>query len=258
MKQEELKLICENDGYRLLEYNNAKNVIIEDKDGYKYNTNVGSIVRHMGHNILQHNKFALENLKRYVLKKTNSTVSILSTEYVDCKSPVKYICSKHNDYIQESTAEQIINSNTICRYCRSERSTERQAVDANIVRAYIQAHNGRFDHIEIIGHNTRVYYFCNDHIDKGLQSCNWYHPQHRKCICRYCSGRGLSPEEYNSVVQSLNPNIELLSDYVGYDKRMKCRCKVCGHVWSTRAGSLNPVCGLADVRCVVKRELRKQ
>lgn len=35
-----------------------------------------------------------------------------------------------------------------------------------------------------------------------------------------------------------NPNIEILGEYIGYDSKIDCECKICSHKWSTTPHSL--------------------
>ena len=69
-KIQEIREICEKDNYTLLQYNNSKDVWIQDSDGYKYKTSVFALSRHRGHNILQSNPFALDNIKLYVKRQS--------------------------------------------------------------------------------------------------------------------------------------------------------------------------------------------
>lgn len=45
-------------------------------------------------------------------------------------------------------------------------------------------------------------------------------------------------EEFVTELRSINPNIELLSNYIKSDKNILCKCVMCGHIWETIPNSL--------------------
>ena len=45
-------------------------------------------------------------------------------------------------------------------------------------------------------------------------------------------------KNYYQKVSLLHPNIDLISDYCGNTKRIKCRCNICGYEWSAVANTL--------------------
>ena len=119
------------------------------------------------------------------------------------------------------------------------------------IKQYVESHIGIYDHIDFIGKHRTVFYYCKHHLSKGLLYDDITRLRSRNCICRYCSGRGKTTDEYKAEVAELHPDIEILGEYYGYDKRIKCRCLVCGTEWETRAGQLTsaqrlrgcPTCG---------------
>lgn len=79
--------------------------------------------------------------------------------------------------------------------------------------------------------DTLIKYICRKHIEKGIQITDWGHFRIQKNSCRYCSGRARTTAEAQEMV--LNPNIELISEYTGTEKPIKCLCHKCGNVWIT-------------------------
>lgn len=58
-----------------------------------------------------------------------------------------------------------------------------------------------------------------------------------------------SHEQFVVELGTVNPNIEVLGNYVKGSNPVQCRCKVCGHVWMSRPNNLLsgfgcPVCGV--------------
>ena len=55
-------------------------------------------------------------------------------------------------------------------------------------------------------------------------------------------------EEFVKDVNIKSPNTIVISEYLGRTKKINCKCKVCGHIWSTSAmnllgGTGCPICG---------------
>lgn len=91
--------------------------------------------------------------------------------------------------------------------------------------------------VEYIGNHkekkkgTIIDFICPQHKDKGIQSINWSHFKNKKCACSYCKGRGKTTEEFHTEIK--NQNIIFLSEYLGCEKPLKCRCGDCGYIWTT-------------------------
>lgn len=50
--------------------------------------------------------------------------------------------------------------------------------------------------------------------------------------CPKCAGvKKKTHEEFIAEMQIVNPNIEILSQYVNTSTRVKCKCKICGYEW---------------------------
>lgn len=238
MKIDDIKKLCEEQGYELIEYLDQGKVVIKDKEGYMYNTSVTSMKARNGHNILQKNRFALHNIKLYAEKHSDGVFHVLSDEYKGCKSKLVCKCDKHPDKLLLKTAEQIMNTKTVCDYCYSEIRGIKYRAEETQVKKYVEEHNGTFDHIEFKNGETVVYYYCNRHRSEGLLETRWTVLGRRKHICRKCSGRDLTTIEYKNRVAELHPDIEVLGEYERYERKMPFRCKTCGFEWEATAGQL--------------------
>ena len=70
-------------------------------------------------------------------------------------------------------------------------------------------------------------------------------------IKAYKSSRKTTNEDFCEKINKINPNIELLSEYTGYDNRIKCRCLNCSYEWDATAGQLldGRMCPKCNPKC---------
>ena len=62
--------------------------------------------------------------------------------------------------------------------------------------------------------------------------------------CPACGGRArLTPEEFAARVAQASPDVVLVGAYENARTPVACRCRVCGHEWSTEARNLLAGCG---------------
>lgn len=84
--------------------------------------------------------------------------------------------------------------------------------------------------------------------------------------CPSCSGNIIYTDK--RFLDNLNqkntnaPNIEILSEYKGMTKRIKCKCKICNHTWTPLASSLIqgsgcPECAKKRIAKIASEQLRK-
>lgn len=76
-----------------------------------------------------------------------------------------------------------------------------------------------------------INFVCPLHKDKGVQSIPWSRYKNAKFGCKYCSGRSRTTEEFKKLLYS--PDVELISEYIGFEKPIQCKCKKCGYIWQT-------------------------
>ena len=56
--------------------------------------------------------------------------------------------------------------------------------------------------------------------------------------CPKCAGRHTTTEEFKQEMKKINDNIEILGEYIGTDKKIKCKCKIDGYEWETTPHNL--------------------
>lgn len=94
---------------------------------------------------------------------------------------------------------------------------------------------------------SMVQFICPKHRDKGVQETAFSHLRKYAKGCPYCTGRYKTTEDIIPLIK--NKDVELISEYLGNEKPIKCRCKVCGNEWVTLTkvlttnGSGCPECG---------------
>lgn len=76
---------------------------------------------------------------------------------------------------------------------------------------------------------TVIEFVCPEHFDKGVQTKDWSHFRKSKKPCGYCNGRLRDTSEAQKLVK--NPNIIFLSEYLGSEKPIKCKCLKCNNEW---------------------------
>lgn len=94
---------------------------------------------------------------------------------------------------------------------------------------------------------TMIHFICKKHKTKGIQIKDWSHFRTYKYGCSYCSGRNKTTEEISNEIK--DENVILISEYLGNEKPIKCKCKKCNNIWITLPkvlitnGSGCPRCG---------------
>ena len=223
----------------LIEYINSKNIIVEDNIGYKYKINLCNIKnRNKLPHLFKKNLFVIDNIKNY-LKINDIELTLLSEEYVDCKHKLEFICNKHKDKgVQYKTLDDIINGKQYCRYCGIEKRGEKYRISNEVIQKRCDELGLIYVDRYIKNQETWVQFKCKTHLDKGIQDIGWYHLKTCAVGCAYCTGRYKTTEDFKKEMQNINPDIEIIGEYFGSEKSVKCKCKVCGYEWNPIGRSL--------------------
>jgi predicted Zn-ribbon and HTH transcriptional regulator len=91
------------------------------------------------------------------------------------------------------------------------------------------------------------------------KKCNYvWNPQAASIVktnpsgCPRCAGTlKLDTKSFTELMKNVNPNIEILGEYVNTETGIKCRCKMCGYEWNPKPHSLKaghgcPFCSKKD------------
>lgn len=103
-------------------------------------------------------------------------------------------------------------------------------------------------------------YICPVHIEKGIQKSSWTLFKTRAKGCVYCTGRYKTTDEFKKELSIINPTIAIIGEYSGSEYPVKCRCKVCNHIWfpigrSLKNGQGCPNCSTSKGELKVKEFL---
>ena len=84
---------------------------------------------------------------------------------------------------------------------------------------------------------TYVRFICNIHQKYGVQEKSLFDLKRLNKPCCYCNHSKLS-ETFKDEMREINPTIEILSNYVNWNTKIKCRCKIDGYEWYGRPSVL--------------------
>ncbi len=129
--------------------------------------------------------------------------------------------------------------------------------------------NPNANHIEILGEYVKnsTPLPCKCKIDGYEWNCRPSHLLGSKSTkptnCPMCSGKARKTTEYfKKEIKEINPNIEILGEYINSSTKILCKCKIDGHEWSPIPDNLLqkhgcPKCGgqLKKENEVFKKEL---
>ena len=87
-----------------------------------------------------------------------------------------------------------------------------------------------------------VRFICNAHQKYGVQEKSLMDLRRLKKPCSYCN-HSMLKVTFREEMYDINPTIEILSDYIDTDTKIKCRCRIDGNVWEANPRSLLNGCG---------------
>ena len=87
-----------------------------------------------------------------------------------------------------------------------------------------------------------VRFICNVHQKYGVQEKALMDLKRLKNPCSYCNHKMLKVT-FREEMAEINPDIEILSEYVDWDTKIKCRCKIDNVEWEANVSTLLSGCG---------------
>lgn len=167
------------------------------------------------------------------LKAVNENIEIL-TPYV--KASINVLCRcKRCGYEWSPFPSSLLRMHG-CRLCSKKKSAEKRKRSNEDFLKELKEKNPRVVPLE-------SYSTCNKkiHCKCACGNDNWYPTPSallQGSLCVECVGNRVakknmkSEDVFRKELEQNNPYVEIIGKYNGIDRRVECRCKRCGHVWS--------------------------
>ncbi len=187
------------------------------------------------------------------MKEVNPSIKILGL-YKGVQKHVKVQCSKCNR-IWSANAGNLLHG-AGCIDCSGYRNSKKshEEFEAEI--------KGVLPDVTLLGmyQDTKHKILCRCEICNNEWDANpsTLRKGHGCPLCARKKMRGRTPirhEEFSNRIHVINPNIELLSEYITAHDGISCRCGVCGHEWTSIASALEKNCHCSLCR---KRDMKKK
>lgn len=185
----------------------------------------------------QTNKTTIEKLRNEF---QNRNLTLITDTYINCKSPLIYICNKHIDNGEQSVTYDAFKNGTrfCCKSCAKEHISDLKTTPLDKIKRIVEEHNYEFVGIEKRSRKTMIKCICKNHRNKGVQIKSLQSFK-KDQGCPYCMGVAkLTQEEFENKVYQNDKNIQVLSKYDGNKSYIDCKCRECGYTWNTQAFNL--------------------
>lgn len=177
------------------------------------------------------------------LKCNSNNCTLLTNNINRTNQRFYFIYNKHlENGIQSSNYNNFMNNKYGCQYCAKEYKGINHRVTKDEIVELLESKNFRYirhDYPNAGSGNAskvKIYYICNNHVNKGIQSIQLYNLKTIKKGCPYCCGRGRSEEDLQREIDSLNSNVDII-EYRKYSD-LTVKCRKCGNEWDTTGVNL--------------------
>lgn len=170
----------------------------------------------------------------------NREYKLVSKEYVNSSTKLEYICKIHEDKGVQQIDFSHFNRGQGCRFCGAEHKKNGKQKDLADYNAKELTESKGMEFVQITREDSKlyIYYICPRHQQYGIQKTTLQSMRHKKIGCPYCIGRNKTTEIFQEELLEINPNIEILDDYISAKEAMRCRCKIDGTKWISTANRL--------------------
>lgn len=180
-------------------------------------------------------KIAIEEVRKYF---KNLDCNLISKEYKNFKSNLEFICNKHKDKGVQLNSYRNARRGLCCHYCGKENSINSRKISEKELEKITENAGFIFVGTELINHKRKIIYKCKKHIDKGEQNAEVANMRKSNGNCPYCLNRCRTTESFKQEMKVINPNIEIIGEYINVHTKIKCKCNIDGYEWSTTPDSL--------------------
>lgn len=152
---------------------------------------------------------------------------LLDDVYINCKTKLKYICTRHSDRERFITFDDF-KSGTKCKECGIESLKEKQKHSFDIIEKAFEERGYLLLDTEYKNNATNLKYLCPFHENKGIQKIKYANLRNGQG-CKYC-GRGNQiakrklPFETVKVEFTKNNYTLLENEYINANTKMKYIC----------------------------------
>lgn len=175
-------------------------------------------------------KFTYEKVKEMFEQRD---CELVSKEYVNCDTPLEYICNKHrNEGIQDIDLHHF-NRGQGCKFCGKENKKSGREKPLEEYHAKELAISKGMEFVKITRENSilYVYYICPKHRNVGVQRTTIEGMRRMKVGCTYCIGRHKTTESFRREIFNINPNIKIKGEYINAKTPIECECLIDGTIW---------------------------
>lgn len=182
-------------------------------------------------------KFTYEEVKNMFKQRD---YELVSKEYVNCETPLEYICNKHrNEGIQDIDFPHFKRGQG-CRFCGKENKCSGREKPLEEYGAKELTESKGMEFIKITRENSKlyIYYICPRHRDVGIQRTTLEGMRRMKIGCAHCIGRHKTTESFRLEVFNINPNIKINGEYINASTPIECECLIDGIIWFPKPNAL--------------------
>lgn len=173
------------------------------------------------------------------VEKINDHIIVLG-KYVNRRSKVKIKCKKCG-YEQEVSATYLLQKRFSCKKCNEK-------INSN--EKFIEKIKELYPNIRIL----TEWKSASEKVEIEFKDCGHHRfitpnkllNKKRKTECLECSGKvfNRTTKIFKKEIKEINPDIEIIGEYVNIGTKIQCKCKICGREWGNTPDHL-----LSGQRC---------
>lgn len=196
--------------FELIQYISSTNIIVKDKDGYKYKVNRCNLLDDKIPSKWMKNPFVIENIQLY-LSINHPNYIWLDNEYHGVKEKMRFMCTNHiNKGIQYNTWDNIVNNHHVCKYCAYEQMRDDRILSLEQVTEL--CNNKKMIYVDRFTreHETYIKYICPFH-NNIIQDMSLSHFKSSNIPCKLCT---ITSGELRIQNYLINHNVEYKTQHI--------------------------------------------
>lgn len=235
--------ILKNKGYILIKGKSDlhSEIIVKDMNDYKYNTTIYNIRRSKPNRFHQNNIFTIDNINNYI-KINNISVRLISTEYINKSSKLKWECVCGNIF-ERSFNNVCFKNQILCKNCSK----------IQLIKNKINKNKQKY--IDIFKYYGYTILTDFNGVDKKIilidKECYKYETSYSSFkqthhLNKFSSYNPFTIYNINNWIKLNNKKVKLLSvKYINSDEKLKWKCS-CGSIYYA---NWNNVYSQNQIRC---------